>query len=432
MKEITIKIKHLFDIFNISNGYEEPFTLPRGLFIKTPDNNLTPVIMCVKKHDDSVKIKTETGKELWASKKHLVLEDNNLRYLNDVKCIKTLDGDERIIDKEEGGVIDLYDISISFPHLYVTTNKIVHHNTYYCLEAIKAFLDKHEDGLVVYYDSESTLSKQMLDQRGIPSDRVIIDEVITIDEWGNKIKQLLDSYEETPEKERTPLMVVLDSLGQLTTEAEVENVAKGKNTRDMQKQQLIKKALRVCTVKAGQLNVPVFVTAHTYKDITAFIPQDVVAGGEALQYAASSIIMLSKAKDRQGTELVGNIITCKAYKSRFTKEGSKVKTRLRFDTGLDRYYGLLDVAEAAGIWKKVGTRYEVNGKLVFGKTIEENPTEYYTPEILDKINEYVKNVFNYGVSTTKTFDVDEIEKNNEEEVDSNENNNIMLLSDEVI
>lgn len=290
--------------------------------------------------------------------------------------------------------------------------------SWYCLQAVKAFLDKHENGMVVYYDSESTLSKQMLDQRGIPSDRVIIDEVITIDEFGNKIKNLLDSYEETPERERVPLMVVLDSLGQLTTEAEAENVAKGKNTRDMQKQQLIKKALRVCTVKAGQLNVPVFITAHTYKDITAFIPQDVVAGGEALQYAASSIIILSKAKDRMGTELVGNIITCKAYKSRFTKEGSKIKTRLRFDTGLDRYYGLLEVAEQIGIWKKVGTRYEVDGKLVFGKTIEENPKDYFTDDILNKINDYVKNTFNYGSNNSKVFNAEDIEEDdNSEQID---------------
>ncbi len=286
--------------------------------------------------------------------------------------------------------------------------------SWYCLQAVKAFLDKHEDGMVVYYDSESTLSKQMLDQRGIPSDRVVVDEVITIEEFGTKVKQLLDNYGEATKEEKVPLMVVLDSLGQLTTEAEAENVAKGKNTRDMQKQQVIKKALRVCTVQAGKLDVPIFITAHTYKDIMSFIPQDVVAGGEALQYAASSIIMLTKAKDKQGTELVGNIITCKAYKSRFTKEGTKVKTRLRFDTGLDRYYGMLELAEAAGVWKKIGNRYEVDGKLTFGKTIEENPKEYFTDEVLNKINEYVKLTFNYGTSSSKTFDTEEMETISEE------------------
>jgi len=276
--------------------------------------------------------------------------------------------------------------------------------SWYCLQAVKAFLNKHPDGMVVYYDSESTLSKQMLDDRNIPSDRVVIDEVITIDEWGTKVKQLLDGYEAEDAKNRIPLMIVLDSLGQLTTEAEAKNVAEGKNTRDLQKQTLIKKALRNCTVQSGKLNVPIFITAHTYKDITAFIPQDVVAGGEALQYAASSIITLTKAKDRVGTELVGNIITCKAYKSRFTKEGTKVKTRLRFDTGLDRYYGMIDLAEAAGIWKKVGNRYEVNGKMVYGKTIEDNPTEYFTEDVLNQINEYVKQTFNYGTNSAKTFD----------------------------
>lgn len=285
--------------------------------------------------------------------------------------------------------------------------------SWYCLQAVKSFLDKDPRAIAVYFDSESTISKKMLEDRGIDPSRVIIDEVITIDEFAHKSENLLVGYEETPEAERVPLMIVLDSLGQLTSKNELKNVVEGKDTRDLFKQQLIKKAWRVITVQSGKLNIPVFVTAHTYLDITAFFPQQVVAGGEALQYAASTIIMLTKAKDTVNTTHVGNIITCKAYKSRFTKEGTKVKTQLRFDTGLNRYYGLVDIADKIGVWPRVGNRYKIGDKLIYEAEIYKNAEQLFTKEVLDKINEYVKQEFSYGSGSDKIFDVENNDKEEE-------------------
>lgn len=290
--------------------------------------------------------------------------------------------------------------------------------SWYCLQAVKAFLDKDPEAVVFYYDSESTLSKQMLVDRGIDPTRVIIIEVTTIEEFRTSAKQLLDEYEGTPEKERTPIMLVLDSLGMLSSSKEIEDIASGADKRDMTKAQLVKGTMRALTVQLGRLDIPMFVTAHVYKEIGSMFPQDIPAGGEGLQYSASTIIMLGKAQEKDGNEVVGSIIRCKTYKSRFTKEKMSVRTLLRYDTGLNRYYGLLDLAEAAGIFKKVSTRYEINGKMVFGKTINENPEEYFTKDILDRINEYVQQTFLYGVSN-KDFNLDAVLKEpellNEEE-----------------
>lgn len=293
--------------------------------------------------------------------------------------------------------------------------------SWYCMQAVKAFLDKYKDGICIYYDSESTLSKQMLDDRGIDSDRVIIDEVITIEEFRTKAKNFLNNYEETPKKERVPVIMVLDSLGQLASEAEVSNAAEGKNVRDMQKQQIMKSALRVATVQAGKLDIPIFITAHTYKEMGLF-PKTIVAGGEALQYAASSIIMLSKSQIKEGTEKVGNFITCTAYKSRFTKEGTKVQTELRFDTGLNRYYGLLDIAVKCGICKCIAKKYVFNDdeKPKTEKQIYSNPEQYFTKDVLDKINEYVKVAFSYG-SSASAFNYDENESVENESDENTEN-----------
>ena len=116
-----------------------------------------------------------------------------------------------------------------------------------------------------------------------------------------------------------------------------------------------------------------------------------------MKYAASSIIYLGKRKEKDGTEVVGNIIHCKNYKSRLTKENAQIDVRLTYKEGLDKYYGLLELGEQAGVFKKVSTRYEMpDGSKVFGKSINNEPDKYFTKEVLDKIDEYAKRKFSYG------------------------------------
>ena len=124
---------------------------------------------------------------------------------------------------------------------------------------------------------------------------------------------------EQKEEDRKPMMFVLDSLGMLSTTKEVEDVANDKQVRDMTKSQLIKGAFRVLTLKLGKANVPMLVTNHTYDVIGSYIPTKEMGGGSGLKYASSTIIYLSKKKEKDGTEVVGNIIKCKAAKSRLTK-----------------------------------------------------------------------------------------------------------------
>ena len=108
-----------------------------------------------------------------------------------------------------------------------------------------------------------------------------------------------------------------------------------------------------------------------------------MGGGSGLKYAASTIIYLSKAKEKDGKEVIGNIIKAKTHKSRLSKENKEVKIRLYYDErGLDKYYGLLELGEIGGLWKNVAGRYEINGKKVYGKQILANPDDYFTPEVM--------------------------------------------------
>ena len=123
-----------------------------------------------------------------------------------------------------------------------------------------------------------------------------------------------------------------------------------------------------------------------------------MGGGSGLKYAASTIIHLSKSKEKDGTDIVGNIIKVKANKSRFTKENSQVATRLFFDSrGLDKYYGLLELGEKYGVFERKGNRVIVGESSVYPSTILKQPEKYFTEEVMEKLDWAAGQEFNYGV-----------------------------------
>ena len=267
--------------------------------------------------------------------------------------------------------------------------------TFFVLGVIKQFLDDNPDGGVIYFDTEAAVTKNMMTTRGIDVDRVVISEPQSIEEFRTNAVRMLDSYNDSGEQ--PPMMMVLDSLGMLSSIKELEDTASGKQARDMTKAQLLRGTFRVLSLKLAKANVPLLVTNHVYDVVGAYIPTKEISGGSGLKYAASSIAMLSKKKDKDGTEVVGNIIKVTMHKSRFTKENKKVEVKLSYDTGLDRYYGLLDLAEKYDIIKKVSTRYELpDGTKVFGKNINENPEKYFTDEIMEQLEVAAHKEFMYG------------------------------------
>jgi len=269
--------------------------------------------------------------------------------------------------------------------------------TFFALSVVRSFLNNNPTGGVIYFESESAISKDMIESRGIDSKRMVIFPVATIEEFRTQATRIVDKYMKEPKEERKPLMFVLDSLGMLSTSKEMQDIADDKQVRDMTKSQLIKGAFRVLTLKLGQANIPMIVTNHTYDVIGSYVPTKEMGGGSGLKYAASTIIYLSKSKEKEGTDLVGNIIKCEAKKSRLSKEGSKVATRLYFDErGLDQYYGLLELGEKYGVFKRVGNRIKVGDTNVYPKSILSNPEKYFTDEVMAKLEEAAKTEFSYG------------------------------------
>ena len=269
--------------------------------------------------------------------------------------------------------------------------------TFFSLAVVKNFLDSNPDGYCLYFDTEAAVNKGLLQSRGIDLNRLVVVNVVTIEEFRVKALKAVDKYIKMSEDERKPCMFVLDSLGMLSTEKEIRDALDDKQVRDMTKSQLVKGAFRMLTLKLGQANIPLIVTNHTYDVIGSYVPTKEMGGGSGLKYAASTIIYLSKKKEKDQKEVVGNLIKAKTAKSRLSKENKEVEIRLFYDhRGLDRYYGLLELGEIGGLWKNVAGRYEFGGKKIYAKQILANPTEYFSDDIMNKLDEIAKAVFSYG------------------------------------
>ncbi len=270
--------------------------------------------------------------------------------------------------------------------------------TFFCLGMVESFLKQNKEAGVVYFESESAISREMMEERGVDTSRMILVPVTTVQEFRTQAIQILDKYLEQPPSSRQPLMFVLDSLGMLSTSKELADSAEGKDTRDMTRAQVVKAIFRVLTLKLGKANVPMLVTNHTYDVVGAYVPTKEMGGGSGLKYAASTIIYLSKSKEKDGKEVVGNIIKATTAKSRLSKENAKVSIRLYYDKrGLDRYYGLLELGEKYGVFTRKGNRIVVDDSSVYPSAMLKDPEKYFTPEVMEKLDWAANQEFKYGV-----------------------------------
>jgi RecA/RadA recombinase len=267
--------------------------------------------------------------------------------------------------------------------------------TFFTISVIKHFLKTHPEAGVAFFESEGAISKDLLSDRGVDTKRVVIIPVVTVQQFRQQALMVADNL--LKDKNHPPMLFVLDSLGMLSTTKEIEDSEAGKETRDMTRAQVVKSIFRVLTLKLSKCNIPLIVTNHTYDVVGAYMPTKEMGGGSGLKYAASTIIFLSKSKEKDGKEVIGNIIKCETKKSRFTKESAKISTRLFYDErGLDPYYGLLELGEKYGVFERKGNRIVVGDSSVYPSAMLKDPDKYFTTEVMQALDECAKKEFAYG------------------------------------
>jgi RecA/RadA recombinase len=270
--------------------------------------------------------------------------------------------------------------------------------TFFSLAVVKNFLDNNPTGYCLYFDTEAAITRSLLESRGIDTTRVVVVNVVTVEEFRGKALKAVDLYLKKPEGERNPCMFVLDSLGMLSTSKEINDALNDKEVRDMTKSQLIKGAFRMLTLETWSGKNSNDCNKSYLRCYRFLCSYKEMGGGSGLKYAASTIIHLRRRKEKMEQKSLEILSKAKTAKSRLSKENQQVEVRLYYDErGLDKYYGLLELGELGGMWKNVAGRYEMDGKKLYAKEILKSPEKYFTEEVMQKLDVIAKGEFSYGV-----------------------------------
>lgn len=274
--------------------------------------------------------------------------------------------------------------------------------TYIAQSILSGFQRADQEAIGDYVDTESAVTARSFEDRGCDPERIAITEKRTIEAFRFHLDQFLGAYKKV--KDRPRLMLVLDSLGGLISEKLVEDTAQGKAVADPgRRAQLIKQTFQLYTLELAQLRVPMVVTNHTYTTIGSYIPMKEMAGGGGLKYFADYILFLSKSKvrDKVTKEVSGIEVTVSNYKNRLARENASVDIYIDYKTGLDRHYGLLEAATESALVELKGSHYLFpNGRKVNGrKEIDQNPTEFFTRDLLEDLNKVLKTKYTYGTTS---------------------------------
>lgn len=200
---------------------------------------------------------------------------------------------------------------------------------------------------IIYIDTENSISRGDLTKYGIDNslEKFILIKSNKVEDINMTLTQLLDDLkvEKLKGTEISKIMIVLDSLAQMASNKEKEDLISGRLKQDMTKAKAIGSFFRSITIDLGYLEIPMIVNNQTYKTMDLF-PQEIMKGGKSLYYSASNITFLSKAKLKTGEEdeydlQSGIVVTAKGLKNRQAKP-KKVKFEISFEKGCNPYVGL--------------------------------------------------------------------------------------------
>ena len=224
------------------------------------------------------------------------------------------------------------------PGLTVLAGPSKHFKTAFSLLMAAAFIDKHPDGVVLFYDSEFGTPQEYFKTFGIPFESVIHTPITNVEELKFDIMKQLDEI-----KRGDKVFIILDSMGNLASKKEVEDAMDGKSVADMSRAKSFKSLFRMVTPHLSLKDVPFVVVNHTYKEIGLY-PKDIVGGGTGVYYSADTIWIVGRQQEKEGTEITGYNFIINVDKSRYVKEKSKIPITVSFEGGIKKWSGLVDVA----------------------------------------------------------------------------------------
>ena len=242
------------------------------------------------------------------------------------------------------------------PGLTMWAGPSKHFKTAFSLLMAKSYLDKYEDAALLFYDSEFGTPQSYFDAFGIDTERVVHTPITDIEQLKFDVMKQLEEIKRDDE-----VMIIIDSVGNLASKKEVEDALKQSSAADMTRAKQLKSLFRMVTPHLTLKNIPMVVVNHIYMTQEMF-SKPVVSGGTGIYYAADNIWIIGRQQDKDDKDLVGYHFIINIEKSRYVKEKSKIPITVSFDSGINKWSGMLDLAlEAKYITKpKVGWYAKVN------------------------------------------------------------------------
>ena len=246
-----------------------------------------------------------------------------------------------------------------------------HFKTAFSLLMAKAYLDKYEDGVVLFYDSEFGTPQNYFSSFGIDTSRVLHTPITDVEQLKFDIVNQLAAIERG---ER--VIIIIDSVGNLASSKELEDEFNEKSVADMSRAKALKGLFRMVTPYLTMKDIPMVVVNHTYMEIGMF-PKAIVSGGTGIYYSADNIWIIGRQQDKVGTEIQGYHFIINVEKSRYVREKSKIPVSVSYDGGIQKYSGLLDIALQTGhVMKPSNGWYQLvdkeTGEMIGGKVREKD------------------------------------------------------------
>lgn len=232
------------------------------------------------------------------------------------------------------------------PGLTVVAGQSKSFKTLLSLYCMKAYLDKFADGVALLYDSEYGITPEYLESYNIDTDRVIHIPVENVEQLKFDITKRLDQIEKDDN-----VFIMIDSVGNLASKKEVDDAMNEKAVADMSRAKALKSLFRIVTPKLTARNIPLLAINHVYQEIGMF-PKAIVSGGTGIYYSANQIFIITKSQEKDGTDLAGFKFTINIEKSRFVKEKSKLPFTVLYESGIQKWSALFDLALDAGFIAK--------------------------------------------------------------------------------
>ena len=294
------------------------------------------------------------------------------------------------------------------PGLTMWAGPSKHFKTAFSLLMAKAYQDKYDDAVVLFYDSEFGTPQSYFDSFGIDTNRVLHTPLTDIEQLKFDVMTQLTNLERGDH-----LIIVIDSIGNLASKKEVDDALDQKSVADMSRAKQVKSLFRMVTPHLTMKDVPMIVVNHTYKEIGMF-PKDIVGGGTGSYYSADNIFILGRQQEKEGTEITGYNFIINVEKSRYVKEKSKIPVNVMFDGGINKWSGLLDIAleskhvikPSNGWYSKVDEDGVVEEKKYREK--ETNSSAFWLPILKQKsFQEYVESRYRVAAGEILASDIEE-------------------------